>query len=281
MQPPSVVSTLSILDDVPSEVEVPTVTIRKTGPPTIIYRYGQDQVENEELPSPMDTVTPLMSPNSLYVETDDDVASEASSHVIDKIASQIRELENEQYSSPPVGLGLYQTEEPIYVQRTELTPIMEVSDPGSLASEAAEPYIASRIASLDAEMKDQHITPPPTRQSSNSGRSPVSPQSSTHSIDRARTASLTSQAERLRNKFLKKSPPEDDLTIDTGASDPAKIERRMKFENLIRSGETMKMTLTPTTLRSIEVWLFLVEVNGRVTNRGRNNGHCLNAFDSK
>lgn len=147
------------------------------------------------------------------------------------------------------------TRGPIIVNRTELTPIMEAASPrDSMASELGEPVVTPRLVHLPT---DVHSSPPPTRQSQSSNKgstSPASPAVSVHSTEKARTSSLTSQAERLRNKFLNRKPsPERDLTVDTNATSSDQLERRMKFESLIRSGETMKMTLTPTSLRSIEV----------------------------
>ena len=130
---------------------------------------------------------------------------------------------------------------PVY-QHTELTPIMEHSDRESINAaqdDYAEPPVVPHKGS-----------PPPTRQSNRSGKSP-SRTDSVHSVG-ARTSSLTSQAERLRNMFLRRNSPERDLMVDTEACGPD-MEKRMRFESLIRSGETMKMTLTPTSLRSIEV----------------------------
>jgi hypothetical protein len=184
----------------------------------------------------------------------------------DRIANQFAELERDQVA---VGLGLGDittnglssvtvtniTRGPIIINHTELTPIMEAASPReSMVSEPGEPVSPPSLVDIP---KDIHSSPPPTRQSQSSNRGPTSPASpaiSVHSTERARTSSLTSQAERLRNKFLhRKASPERDLTVDTDAAGSEQFERRMKFEHLIRSGETMKMTLTPTSLRSIEV----------------------------
>jgi hypothetical protein len=184
--------------------------------------------------------------------------------VNDKIASQMAELERDRAS---VGLGLGDittngmsqvtvtnlSREPIILNRTELTPIMETASPReSVASDLVEQMGTPRIVTP----KVHAISPPPTRHSSSSKKRATSPDSpsSSHSGERSRTASLTSQADRLRNKFLhrNRSPPRD-LVVDTDAASPVILDRRNQFEDLIRSGETMKMTLTPTSLRSIEV----------------------------
>jgi hypothetical protein len=241
------------------------VEVRKTSPPAVVYRNGPHQFEDddESLPGSWPKQEMTSPINSLAVEADgSDAASMVSNHVNDQIAVQIAQIEKEQHSSPSEGLGFqglstYRSQESMYIAHTELTPIMEVSPPGSLASDAADVFVAGRLPSLspDSDVKEAHASPPPTRDShSSSAKGPASPQSSTHSNDRVRTSSLTSQAERLRNKFLnRKNATDVDLTVDTLAANPAKVERRMKFESLIRSGETMKMTLTPTSLRSIEV----------------------------
>jgi hypothetical protein len=210
------------------------------------------------------------------VETDEsDAASAHSNHVNDRIVSHFRELEKEKQAAAAIGLGLgeygthemshitstelYQGQGPMIINHTELTPIIESSPRESMASDSASPVASPRLVSVKSRSSDER-SPPSTRHSNHSGKgagSPGSPAMSTHSAtERARSSSLTSQAERLRSKFMNrngKSSPDKDLTVDTVAADPAKMERRMKFESLIRSGETMKLTLTPTTLRTIEV----------------------------
>ena len=184
--------------------------------------------------------------------------------VNDKIASQMAELERDRAS---VGLGLGDittngmsqvtvtnlSREPIILNRTELTPIMETASPReSMVSDVVEQMGTPRIVTP----KIHATSPPPTRHSSSSKKRATSPDSpsSSHSGERSRTASLTSQADRLRNKFLYRNrSPQRDLVVDTDPASPTTLERRSQFESLIRSGETMKMTLTPTSLRSIEV----------------------------
>lgn len=204
-----------------------------------------------------------------------DAASAHSNHVVDKIVDHFRELEREKQTAAAIGLGLgeygsnhisevsptelYQGQGPMIINHTELTPIMESSPRESMASESASPRLVS-VKSRSSEDR----SPPSTRHSSHSAKGVGSPGSSvmsTHSAaERARSSSLTSQAERLRSKFMHRNgkvSPDKDLTVDTVAADPAKMERRLKFESLIRSGETMKLTLTPNTLRTIEVPPFL------------------------
>ena len=153
------------------------------------------------------------------------------------------------------------------INHTELTPIMESSPRESMASEPASPIASLRLVSIKSRSSDER-SPPGTRHSSHSGKGAGPPGSPAMSLDgateRARSSSLTSQAERLRSKFMNrngKASPDKELTVDTVAADPAKMERRMKFESLIRSGETMKLTLTPTTLRTIEVPPFSIPAN--------------------
>lgn len=214
--------------------------------------------------------------NGLAVEADEsDGASAHSNHVNDQIVSHFRELEKEKQAAAVQGLGLgdydsnemshvaptdiYLGQGPMIINHTELTPIMESSPRESMVSEPASPIASPRLVSMKSRSSDER-SPPGTRHSSHSGKGAGSTSSPALSMDganeRARSSSLTSQAERLRSKFMNrsgKSSPDKDLTVDTVAADPAKMERRMKFESLIRSGETMKLTLTPTTLRTIEV----------------------------
>ena len=185
----------------------------------------------------------------------------SSDQVNDKIVHHFAELERDR-ASATAGQVLGDitqvkvtniSREPIIVNHTELTPIMETSPRESMASDYAEQINNAHPAS------SKRGSSPPITQSSSIKRptTPVSPVVSIQSEDRARSASLTSQAERLRNKFLiRKASSESDSTAETSTT-PGKLERRMKFENLIRSGETMKMSLTPTTLRTIEVLLEL------------------------
>ena len=193
-------------------------------------------------------------------ESEEEGSDAGSDHVNDRIANQFAELERDQAAAAQVGLGLGDITTngmssvvvhnlirgaPVY-PHTELTPIMELSGRESIGSEPAD-YAAPPVVPTKG-------SPPPTRQSQGSNKSP-SRTNSTHSADR-RSSSLTSQAERLRNKFLnRKAPLDSDLTIETDSAGPEEMERKMRFESLIRSGETMKMTLTPTSLRSIEVFL--------------------------
>ena len=218
---------------------------------------------------------PVSQINTLAVEADEsDAASAHSNHVNDKIVNQFRELEEKQ-AAAAIGLGLgecgthemshltetelYPEQGPMIINHTELTPIIETSPRESMASESASPATSPRLVSVKSRTSDER-SPPSTRHSNHSGKGVGSPAMSIHSTnERARSSSLTSQAERLRNKFIHrngKSSPDKELTVDTEVADPAKMERRMKFESLIRSGETMKLSLTPTTLRTIEVHLF-------------------------
>jgi hypothetical protein len=201
-------------------------------------------------------------PPTEYPIPEEEEESEAESdHVNDRIANQFAELEKDQAIAAQVGLGLGDIttngmssvvvhnivrSAPVY-QHTELTPIMEHSDRESINA-AQDDYAQDDYA--EPPIVPSKGSPPPTRQSNRSGKSP-SRTDSVHSVG-GRTSSLTSQAERLRNMFLRRNSPERDLMVDTEASGPD-MEKRMRFESLIRSGETMKMTLTPTSLRSIEV----------------------------
>jgi hypothetical protein len=206
---------------------------------------------------------------STYRETktpteDSDVSSD---NVHDKIADHFAELERDQAVASSFGHVIGDITSngmssvtvtnivrgPIIVNHTELTPIIECSPRESMASEPGE--LATTPQLVSTRPNDVHGTPPSTRhsQSSKGATSSASPAVSIHSIEKARTSSLTSQAERLRNKFLNRKPQDANLTVETDLSNPEKVERRMKFESFIRSGETMKMTLTPTSLRSIEV----------------------------
>jgi hypothetical protein len=263
----------SVDEDPATPDEIPPVQVPRAASPTIVKppsSSGSDVLpgrlsKGEERKSTFQELT-----------TDTDDSDDSAEHVNDRIANQFAELERDHAA---VGFGLGDitsngmssvtitniTRGPIIVNRAELTPIMEAASPrDSMASELAEPVVAPRLVHLPT---DVHSSPPPTRQSQSSNRgrtSPASPAVSVHSTEKARTSSLTSQAERLRNKFLHRKPsPERDLTVDTDAASSDQLERRMKFESLIRSGETMKMTLTPTSLRSIEVkptFLILVDL---------------------
>ena len=228
-------------------------------PPTITQDSTTDWEDEPDVipgswPKDEDEKSPSESSHSPSMSFDD---------VNDKIASQMAELERDRAS---VGLGLGDittngmsqvtvtnlSREPIVLNRTELTPIMETSPRESMVSDTVEQMGTPRIVTP----KSHVTTPLPTRHSSASKKRPTSPDSlsSSQSGERSRTASLTSQADRLRNKFLYGNrSSQRDLVVDTDAASPAVLDRRNQFESLIRSGETMKMTLTPTSLRSIEV----------------------------
>jgi hypothetical protein len=247
-------------------------------PPVVVTKPSvTSQETSEALPGSWPNEDESISQvNSLAVEAEEsDGASAHSNHVNDQILSHFRELEREKQAAATKVLGLdeydsnetshlaptdlYQGQGPMIINHTELTPIMESSPRESLASEPASPIASPRLVSMKSRSSDER-SPPGTRQSSHSGKGAGSTGSIVLSTDganeRARSSSLTSQAERLRSKFMNrngKSSPDKELTVDTVAADPAKIERRMKFESLIRSGETMKLSLTPTTLRTIEV----------------------------
>ena len=252
----------SVDADSATPVEISRVPVPRATSPAIIKppsSSGSDVIPRSGLKSEE-------KPTFQELTADADDSDYSAEHVNDKIANQFVELERDQAAA---GLALGDitsngmssvtvtniTRGPIIINHTELTPIMEAASPReSMASEAGEPVVSPRLV---YHPNDVLSTPPPTRQSQCSTKGPTSPASpavSIHSVDKARTASLTSQAERLRNKFLNRKPsPERDLRVDTDATSSEKLERRMKFENLIRSGETMRMTLTPTSLRSIEV----------------------------
>lgn len=220
-------------------------------------RKTNEDEEEELLPGswPKDGVP--ISNNLAVPHEESDASSTRSNHVNDRIARQMKELER-QHRPAPVGLGLSQStisnppQNASYVVHPELTPILESSPRDSMNVEADSDFVISpRLQSSRTRNSDER-SPPPTRHSNHSAKIPMSPTFSTHS-DKCRTSSLTSQAERLRSKFLNRGGANGELTVDTVAADPTKMDRRMKFEHLIRSGETMKMTLTPTSLRSIEV----------------------------
>lgn len=245
-----------------SDMQIPKVSVHNTASPTPPGTEAEEDSLPGSWPKQGKPTTATTPTNTLAPpQVDSDADSIISNHVNDQIARQMRELDREQKVAATVGLGLQSVppatpQAPIYVNHTELTPIMEMSPRESMISETVEPVISSRVQSSKGRSSDEHKdvygSPPPTRHSHSSAKVPMSPTFSTHS-DKARTSSLTSQAERLRSKFLNRKGPAEDLTVDTFAADPVKTERRMKFEHLIRSGETMKMTLTPTSLRSIEV----------------------------
>ena len=253
----------TIVRTVPTEDPAPT-------PPLVIVKPAvSSDEESDVLPGSWPKEEEALSQvNSLAVEADvSDAASAHSNHVNDRIVDHFRELEKEKQTAAAIGLGLgeygnnemshvtptelYQGQGPMIINHTELTPILESSPRESMASESASPRLVS-VKSRSSEDR----SPPSTRHSGHSAKGVGSPVMSIHSTgDRARSSSLTSQAERLRSKFMHrngKMSPDKDLTVDTVAADPAKMERQMKFESLIRSGETMKLTLTPTTLRTIE-----------------------------
>jgi len=257
------VSSLQGEQEAPEESSQPSDTPTPEPPkPTPSPREASD-AETNVLPgtwSKSDARLPLTEDPIAEEESEEDASDAGSDHVNDRIANQFAELERDQAVAAQVGLGLGDITTngmssvvvhnlvrgaPVY-PHTELTPIIEHSGRESIGSEV-EDYATPPVVPPKG-------SPPPTRQSQGSNRSP-SRTNSTHSADR-RSSSLTSQAERLRNKFLnRKAPLDSDLTIETGSAGPEEIERKMRFESLIRSGETMKMTLTPTSLRSIEVFL--------------------------
>ena len=101
------------------------------------------------------------------------------------------------------------TRGPIIINHTELTPIMEAASPReSMASETGEPVISTlpRLSSIFRTISTVVLHQPDNRNPQKLPTSPASPAVSIHSIDKARTSSLTSQAERLRNKFLNRKP---------------------------------------------------------------------------
>ena len=204
--------------------------------------------------------------------------SDASSHVNDKIANQFAELERGQEANAAIGLGFDNvpshgmstvtvrnlTHTPYVLTHTELTPIIEASPRESMASDYMETVNGSRrngaTTGWSTEETRERVASPPPMKSSNKGlASPISPSGSIRSIGRTRSSSLSSQAERLRNKFMRKASVDEDSNIaEEEPPSPVRTQRRMKFESLIRSGETMKLTLTPNTLRVIEVCLLLI-----------------------
>jgi hypothetical protein len=226
----------------------------------------------EPIPGSWPTVDPIPTLPAA-TEADDSDTSSGGNHVNDRIANQFAELERETQAAAITGLGLGAVGEsfsqvtasnwsqgPMILNRTELTPIMESSPRESMASDI-EPATVPRILTLKTRpsddsgmMRDLYGKSPPSQHSHTlSVNGPTSPAVSIKSLSRSRSSSLSSQAERLRNKFMQKSSPE--RTIDAEYIDPTKVEKRRKFESLIRSGETMKLTLTPNSLRSIEVRL--------------------------
>lgn len=228
------------------------------------------QETNESIPGSWPTT--LTSNSKTYlVEAEDSDASSQSNHVNDRIAKQFAELDRDTKAAATTGLGLGLVDDqgmsnvtpsfyqgPMIINRTELAPIMESSPRESMASDH-EPAMVPRILTLKTRSNEEGArdvySPPPSHhshsQSMKSVNGPTSPAVSIKSLSRSRSSSLTSQAERLRNKFMKTSSPE--RGNDAEYIDPTKVEKRRKFESLIRSGETMKLTLTPTSLRSIEV----------------------------
>lgn len=254
-------SRTSVDVDPATPVEIPRVPVPQAASPAVMK--VQLNMEGDVIPGrwPQEEKSTFQE---LTTAADD---SDVSDHVNDKIAYHFAELERDQ-AAAAVGLGMGGVSSngmssvtvtnlargPIIVNHTELTPIMEASPRESMASENGEPIVTPCL--ISSHSNDVLSSPPPTRhsQTSKGTTSPASPAVSVHSVDKVRTSSLTSQAERLRSKFLNRKPsPEGSTTVDTGTMNVETLERKMKFENLIRSGETMKMTLTPTSLRSIEV----------------------------
>lgn len=265
-------SPMSVEVEPATPVEIPRVHVPQAASPAVIKEISPSvEPETDDIPGSWSKEKPS-SFQELTAETDD--TDGLSDHVHDRIADQIAELEKDRAEATTIGLSLGDitsngmshitvtnlSRGPIVINHTELTPILETSPRESIASDYVEPVapVVPRTRS-----NDKLESPTPTRHSSMSKKRPETPNSpafSTTSADRTRTSSLTSQAERLRSKFLTRKPsPDPDLTVDTSAN-PDKTERRMKFESLIRSGETMKMTLTPTSLRSIEVYPGVIHV---------------------
>jgi hypothetical protein len=265
----SVHSQLSVEFGPAVPVEIPCSPISQISSPAVVE--SQPNSDPQVIPGSWPTEGTPTFQNSTTSADD----SDSSEHVNDRIANQFAELERDQATTTRVGLGLGDfttngmstvtvtnlTRGPIVINHTELTPIMESSPRESMASETGEPIISTLPRHSSSRSNDIHNSPPPTRhsQSSKLATSPASPAVSIHSVDKTRTSSLTSQAERLRSKFLnRKTSTEGSFTYETEPGNPENLERRMKFEHLIRSGETMKMTLTPTSLRSIEVLSFVI-----------------------
>lgn len=265
----SVHSRLSVDIESAMPVDIPCASIPQESNPEIVE--SQSDSDPQVIPGSWPTEGTSTFQSSTTAAND----SDSSEHVNDRIANQFAELERDQATTTRVGLGLGDfatngmstvtvtnlTRGPIIINHTELTPIMESSPRESMASETGEPVISTLPRHSSSRSNDIHSSPPPTRhsQSSKLPTSPASPAVSIHSVDKARTSSLTSQAERLRSKFLnRKTSTEGSFTYETEPANPENLERRMKFEHLIRSGETMKMTLTPTSLRSIEVLSFVI-----------------------
>jgi hypothetical protein len=218
----------------------------------MIKSGSQSDAESDILPPPTWTRERSSSSSSLRIKSEDALSDD----VNDKIAHQCAELErgrelglNENGISQVTVTNL--TREPMVINRTELTPIMETSPRESLASDYAE-QIASHLVSPKGRVNDLQNQQTSLSRSSSIKR-PASPATSNHSVDKNRTASLTSQADRLRNKFLNRKTSVESDFGEEPASGRLEKENKMKFESLIRSGETMRMSLTPTTLRSIEV----------------------------
>jgi hypothetical protein len=227
----------------------------------------------EPIPGSWPTVETIPTMPAATEAEESDISS-GGNHVNDRIAEQFAELERENHVAAITGLGLGAvgqissqvtasnwSQGPMILNRTELTPIMESSPRESMASDV-EPATVPRILTLktrpsddSGKMRDMYGKSTPTQHSHTlSVNGPTSPAVSIKSLSRSRSSSLSSQAERLRNKFMQKSSPE--RSVDAEYIDPTKVEKRRKFESLIRSGETMKLTLTPNSLRSIEVHFY-------------------------
>lgn len=248
----------SASEDISSEVETPHTNVTPAAGPAVIIKASPITTEVNTIPGSWpkdDSVDQRLTPEP-------NESDAASNHVNDRIAEHFAELEQQTAAISMLGditmNGMSQVtvtniqRGPIIVNHTELTPILESNSARESMVLDDEPQIAPRLMSLKSHSSEERVSRPHTGHSHSSSKDRSSPAVSTHSNDRARSTSLTSQAERLRNKFMnRKAPPETDLTLD--AVTVTKSERRMKYESLIRSGETMKMSLTPTSLRFLEV----------------------------
>ena len=241
--------------DPATPVEIPRIEVPHAAAPALIR---ESTVQSEDEPDNIPGSWPKDNE-----EKKPETSHSLSMSFDDKIASQMAELERDR-TVVGEGLGDITTNgmsqvtvtnlsrQPIILNRTELSPIMEASPRESMASDNIDQIVAPRVVTPITQV----TSPSATRPSSSSKKRPSSPDSpsSRHSGERSRTASLTSQADRLRSKFLyRNNSPQRELVVDTYAASPVERERSRQFESLIRSGETMKMTLTPTSLRSIEV----------------------------
>ena len=291
VEPVSQVSIPSADEDTASELESTHINLPSAAGPAVIDEAAEPHAEDEHDSIPGSWPRDESVINTSAPEQYDSDA--ASNHVNDRIADHFAQLERDQQNAvihQELGdittNGMSHTtvtnlsRGPIIVNHTELTPILESASPRESMGSDAELYIAPRLMSLKNRPNEEQAvygSRPATGHSHSSSRG--SPAVSVHSGERARSTSLTSQAERLRNKLInRKISPEGDLTLDMS---PSKSERRMKYESLIRSGETMKMSLTPTSLRFIEVFIAVVFADFRMIWAGMNNGLSRPKFANK